>query len=113
MLYYFVLPFSFKPKIENIYKIIHFDEDKNFCILIEIRHCFGFSILRLEHYFTNLIFQRISENDRRRAMGMEEVGARSDAGKHAVVTMQVHVGFIKKTKIFWPTSILFRCWRNR
>ena len=33
-------------------------------------------------------------------MGMEEVGARSDAGKHAVVTMQVHVGFIKKDQDF-------------
>ena len=47
-----MLPFSFKPKIENIYKIVHFNEDKNFCILIEIRHCFGFSILRLEHLNT-------------------------------------------------------------
>ena len=46
-------------------------------------------------------------------MGMEEVGARSDAGKHAVGSWQVHVGFIKKTKIFWPTSILFRCWRKQ
>ena len=33
-------------------------------------------------------------------MGIEEVGARSDAGKHAVVTMQVNVGFKSKTKIF-------------
>ena len=46
-------------------------------------------------------------------MGMEEVGARSDAGKHSVVTMQVHVGYKNKTKIFWPTSILFRCWRKQ
>ena len=46
-------------------------------------------------------------------MGMEEVGARSAAGKHAVVTMQVNVGYKNKTKIFWPTSILFRCWRKQ
>ena len=46
-------------------------------------------------------------------MGMEEVGARSAAGKHVVVTMQVNVGYESKTKIFWPTSILFRCWRKQ
>ena len=40
-------------------------------------------------------------------MGMEEVG------KHAVVTMQVNVGYKNKTKIFWTTSILFRCWRKQ
>ena len=41
-------------------------------------------------------------------MGMEdqEVEARSDAGKHAVGSWQVHVGFIKKTKSFWPSSIV-------
>ena len=46
-------------------------------------------------------------------MGMEEVGAGSAAGKHAVVTMQVNIGYKNKTKIFWPTSILFRCWRKQ
>ena len=46
-------------------------------------------------------------------MGMEEAGARSAAGKHVVVTMQVNVGYESKTKFFWPTSILFRCWRKQ
>ena len=45
-------------------------------------------------------------------MGTEEVGARSAAGKHAVVTTQVNVGYESKSKIFWLTSILFRCCRK-
>ena len=36
----------------------------------------------------------------------QEVEARSDIGKHAVGSWQVHVGFIKKTKSFWPSSIV-------
>ena len=36
----------------------------------------------------------------------QEVEARSDAGKYAVGSWQVHVGFIKKTKSFWPSSII-------
>ena len=46
-------------------------------------------------------------------MGMEEVEARSAAGKHVVVTMQVNVGYESKSKIFWPNSILFRCCRKQ